>query len=73
MAHLLTILLFLAMGGIAVGIMLAMLADYADRIALVLGGATQWRVRPSVPNRARRAPATRPAPTRRAAPMRVAA
>lgn len=74
MAHLMTILLFLAMGGIALAIIVAMMADYADRIA-ALFGVTQPQdaalLPAPLPRRQRTA--MRPALVRREARLRAAA
>lgn len=75
MAHLVTILVFLAMGGVALAIMLGMAADYAERIAALFGVAQPHQdtaLLPAPLPRRNRA-ATRPVLVRREARLRAAA
>ncbi|SNS48824.1 hypothetical protein SAMN06295912_107137 [Sphingomonas laterariae] len=71
MAHLMTILFFLAAGGIALGIIAGMVGEYADRIAAALGMRQPASTLP--PLRAPRVrPQARPVMVR-SAPLRAAA
>lgn len=75
MAHLMTILLFLAMGAIALGSIAGMVADYAERIAALFGvtqPAGDAALLPAPLPRRNRA-ATRPVLVRREARWRAAA
>ena len=75
MAHLMTILLFLAMGAVALGIIAGMAADYAERIATLFGVAQPAEdvlLMPTPLPRRNRA-ATRPVLVRREARWRAAA
>lgn len=50
MAHIVTILAFLLLGGTALGIILFMLADYADKIGAALGLRNRSTVLPPLRN-----------------------
>lgn len=74
MAHLMTILVFLAMGGIALGTIMATVAEYADRIGHALGIDRQQAMAGSrTRRRARRMTAMRSGPPNRRPRMRAAA
>ena len=74
MVHLMTILAFLAMGAVALGVIAGMAADYAERIATLFGVAPARDtalLEPPLPRRNRAA--TRPVLVRREARLRAAA
>jgi len=71
MAHLMTILFFLAAGGVAFGIIMGMLAQYAGRMARILGQRHDEDAAGPVP--AVPLAVMRPAPAFREARLRAAA